>query len=405
MKPFICLTIATASHLCRCEVLFESLKKFHPEALCVAFLIDEWPDGAPPNDLFKIESVTEMGLEALSRRMFRYTGYERASSLKAAAMQRALELFPECSIGLFFDADIEFFAPLSPILDALNTANICLTPHLIDTNLQHGGWKTASKFGIFNGGFFGVRRSPETTRFLNWMDERLVRECYNDVPEGAFNDQRWFDHVPALFDGVVSCRHPGLNVAYWNLGERRLSGSPEAPIVNGERVIFYHYSGWSPLRPSYLSHYQGPSAAPVPEESLLGRLLKNYLEVTEQSIYFRWLTHRCAYDTYRDGRPIDEMDHIYYSEFLQKAMPSECDPYDGLPNSVPLTWVRLVGRVAWLIGYRIDGKRQFLLYRWTRRLLEIASNRGVFSPLHPSRPTISRIQIGANGDVQPLETG
>ena len=71
-------------------------------------------------------------------------------------MKRALELYQDCDVGLFFDADIEFFAPLTPVLEVLEKANVCLTPHLIDTELEHGGWKTASKFGIYNGGFFGV---------------------------------------------------------------------------------------------------------------------------------------------------------------------------------------------------------------------------------------------------------
>ncbi len=53
-----------------------------------------------------------------------------------------------------------------------------------------------------------------------------------------------------------------VNVAYWNLGPRRLTASGGGYLVNGEPLTFFHFSGYDPRRPWLLSRHGGPRRGP-----------------------------------------------------------------------------------------------------------------------------------------------
>ena len=56
------------------------------------------------------------------------------------------------------------------------------------------------------------------------------------MPVGLFVDQRWCDHVPALFDKVKVVRDPGYNVASWNLSTCTVAVRKDGQVsVNGVR--------------------------------------------------------------------------------------------------------------------------------------------------------------------------
>ncbi len=68
----------------------------------------------------------------------------------------------------------------------------------------------------------------------------------------------WMNLAPALFDGVAQCKHPGCNMAYWNLHERALEQRGERHLVNGTYdLCFYHFSGIVVDDSRSLSKYTG----------------------------------------------------------------------------------------------------------------------------------------------------
>jgi hypothetical protein len=69
-------------------------------------------------------------------------------------------------------------------------------------------------------------------------------------------DQNWLNFVPLFFNNVQVLRHPGCNVAYWNLHERRVEKKDNDYIVNEEPLIFFHFSGYSMHQPQKISKHQ-----------------------------------------------------------------------------------------------------------------------------------------------------
>ena len=69
-------------------------------------------------------------------------------------------------------------------------------------------------------------------------------------------DQKWMDLVPGFFDGVYILKHPGYNVAYWNLHGRSIEFKNGDVLVNGEPCYFFHFSGMNPEKLGPISKHQ-----------------------------------------------------------------------------------------------------------------------------------------------------
>jgi hypothetical protein len=50
-------------------------------------------------------------------------------------------------------------------------------------------------------------------------------------------------------------RHPGYNVAYWNLHEREITRVDNRYLINGQPAIFFHLSGFRAEDPNTFSRY------------------------------------------------------------------------------------------------------------------------------------------------------
>ena len=71
----------------------------------------------------------------------------------------------------------------------------------------------------------------------------MSADCVIDPAAGLYLDQRWADLFPALIDRTRILRHPGYDVAYWNLEQRRLRHLDGRWLVNGVPLRTFYFSG------------------------------------------------------------------------------------------------------------------------------------------------------------------
>ena len=166
----------------------------------------------------------------------------------------------------YLDPDIYVYGSMEGLVSRLESRTAIITPH--STSPIEDEMKPAEidfmRAGIYNLGFFGARSCPESLRLLQWWGRRCVELGYNDARQGLFVDQKFIDLVPAFFEGVVIERSPSYNAAYWNLHERNIDTStPGRPLVNGQLLVFFHFSGLSVEKPTEarleISKYQNRS--------------------------------------------------------------------------------------------------------------------------------------------------
>ena len=322
----LCFTSFTFSYLNRARVLFASLRRFHPEWELVALITDEPPPGVALDlsaEAFdRVVYASELGIPNFPGWLFKHDLVEVCTAVKGPFLLQACASDAEAVV--YLDPDTALFASLAPVEALLETHDILLTPHLIEPNeiplaIEDNDVATL-RTGIYNLGFLAVRTTGEGARFAKWWCDRLLTHCFDDIPHGLFVDQRWCDHVPALFDKVKVLRDPGYNVASWNLSRRKVSVEKDGRIlVNGSLLRFWHFTKLGEVGDVMTRRYAG---ANFPVYELWSWYKREVLAATDPAIPGGWW----AYGRYADGRPVARAERILYRRDvgLQAAVP---DPY------------------------------------------------------------------------------
>lgn len=309
----LCYSSFTFSYLNRARVLFQTLRRFHPDWELVALMTDHPPPGfvfEPEREPFdRVVWAEDLGVADFAGWLFKHDVVEACTAVKGPFLLQACETSGADAV-IYLDPDTALFASLDPLVELLGEHDILLTPHLTDPNEDAEAIRdndlSASRTGIFNLGFVAVRASGEGLRFARWWADRLLDWCYDEMPKGMFVDQRWCDHVPALFDKVKVVRDPGYNVASWNLSTRTLAVGKDGVIrVNGFPLRFWHFTKLGPLGDAMTRKY-GAENFPVYE--IWAWYRRRVAAATDPAIPERWW----AYGTYADGTPIAKLHREVY---------------------------------------------------------------------------------------------
>jgi glycosyltransferase involved in cell wall biosynthesis len=293
--------VVAKNYLAHARVLVASLRRQHPGCRVYVLLVDE-PEALfdPAREPFTAVSLAALGLPHAREFCFRYDVVELSTAVRPFLMRHLLTRGHERLI--YLDPDIRVYHPLDAVMQDLDRWPVLLTPHLsapLEPD-QHPGERHILLRGAYNMGFFGVRRGAEADHLLRWLGDRLERECLVDPENGLFVDQRWMDLAPGMVDGVRVLRHPGYNVGHWNVRQRRLGGTAESPEADGQPLVFFHFSGFQPERPSILSRFDVEPVGDEPLRSLLAEY-GNALKAAGFDECSRWpYTHA----TFSDGYPV-----------------------------------------------------------------------------------------------------
>jgi glycosyltransferase involved in cell wall biosynthesis len=303
-------TICSVNYLAYARTLAESVARQDCGVEFICFLVDEVRGRFDCNELgFRVVETKDVGCPWHFDMAARYSVMEMNTAIKPFCFEY---LFRNgVDRAAYIDPDIIVVSPLTELHEAWDAgASIVLTPHSL-TPLDDGKDPDDVRLmrtGAYNLGFGGVRRTPAGEAFVAWWGRHLLNDCIVDLENGIFVDQKFCDLAPCYFDGTFILRHPGYNVAYWNLLGRTVTRDADGTWrANGELLRFFHFSGVVPGdRTVFSKHQDRFTVYDIGEAKLL---LEHYLdrldvhakldgEVLAKLPY--------VYATFRDGTPLTD---------------------------------------------------------------------------------------------------
>jgi glycosyltransferase involved in cell wall biosynthesis len=255
----VAFTIVAHNYIPRARIVADSFIAQHPDSAFYIVVTDyplqvrnrqrQDPRLVPITDI-------DFGAEGFEFMATFYDVMEFATAVKPFALQHFLK---RAVCVLYLDPDIEVYAPLDPLIQSTRSAAISFTPHCLEPIERDGCEPSEAGImmaGVYNLGYVGVSKGAEP--FLHWWSSRLRRDAISDPANHIFTDQRWIDLCIPLFRPHIESS-PAYNVAYWNLDQRPIRREEGNYWVNDEPLRFFHFSGYDPKRPHWISKHQPSS--------------------------------------------------------------------------------------------------------------------------------------------------
>lgn len=297
MIKTVIVTTCSANHLAQAKGLGESVLRFNHGYKLMIGMVDKLA-GRVPHDYyhqFDIVEAHELGLPEFDQMRERYNVFELNCALKVFFAEKAFKKYAAEKV-IFLDSDMLVFDSLRYIEEELDRNSILLTPHIwspFPMDNKRPFEREMLKNGIYNAGFFALKNDRDGQAFLDWWKARMIDQCYVDLKHGMFVDQKWLNLAPVFFSEVKLLDHPGCNIAYWNLHERKLTKQDGKFLVNGQPLLFYHYSGYDIKEPALISRHQ--DRVNMENEPALAEVFRIYQEALMKNKHAEMLGLVCYY--------------------------------------------------------------------------------------------------------------
>lgn len=295
------ITISTVSHLYKAAVLADSIA-IHGYELDIWLVADSeilldfllpsychlrWLNELPTE---KIKLLVDKC--PLDSDQFRW-------SLKPLILQHAI--FEGATSVVYLDNDQYFLQSPETIIAKFYNYSILLSPHFYPDRpeIRGANWFEASfQVGVYNAGFIGVRH--DATAFLNWWFNCCLYAVRKSYFRGLFDDQKYLDAVPALFQQVYSHDIPTWNFAAWNDWNIELNEVGGKLFIGNEPIVFVHFANLTlkefaendhlanGVYKTYIEQFKkyNPASKRIAESPISRRKILNFLRY----LHWRFLT-------------------------------------------------------------------------------------------------------------------
>ena len=330
-------TVVAKNYVAFARALARSLRAHCPGLSFYVLLVDELDGRFDPGvEPFEMLSLGDLVIPGRERLLFRLSLQQMLVTSKPRLLRHLLDGFDAV---IYLDADVLVTGDLTPVIEAVRTGSVALTPHLLSP--LSGPWQAERELailrsGVYNAGFVGVSNTAAARDFLGWWQDRVDLYCRHDPPAGLHNDQRWLDLVPGFFPDVAIVRDPGCNVAYWNLPERRPVLRAEGPVVADQPIRFFHFSGFDPDTPDVMSrHANGLSREGV---AAIRPLLEQYAALVRAEGHAETKNWPYAYGCFDNGVAVPDVAREVYAALGEEA-DAFGNPFSAAPQESYYRWL------------------------------------------------------------------
>ncbi|OGO78963.1 MAG: hypothetical protein A2Y23_02395 [Clostridiales bacterium GWB2_37_7] len=193
-------------------------------------------------------------------------------TLKPVFLEYLLRNFTDITRITYLDADLFFYAKPNRIFDDSNEYSVLLSNHDFSRR-----YKCLEKScGIYNSGFISFGNNAEGLECIDWWKNCCYTLCSNQFRNNQFGDQKYLEQMAIRFKKAFVIKTHGVNIAPWNHSKYIFSCKKNSVLINNEKLICYHFSGFRLLNDLEFSLSFGNERKPNPI------LYKPYLQMIYQ---------------------------------------------------------------------------------------------------------------------------
>ena len=323
-------TIVAKNYIGLAKVLESSIKEHDSDIDFYIFVADEIPAYLMPNlseNVIESKQVLSYSSEEWINMAFKYNLTEFCTAIKPSCFQYIFEN-KGYNKAVYFDPDIYVYSTLKPVYDIIEDVSILVTPHLLFPQLTDNSDIPFLQSGPYNLGFLGLKNTEVSRSLLIWWRRKLIDNCFDDVLDFTFTDQKWMLMIHSYFpqNEIYVCRDIGWNVAPWNFKERRFVKKDSGFEVEyrndssiSDKLVFIHYSGYD-----YKALLSGEEIRPrVMEEDVNFEDVKMMMNIysnalkKDEAIMRKFLDLSYTYATYDNGHVIERFHRRLYRKVYE----------------------------------------------------------------------------------------
>lgn len=159
---------------------------------------------------------------------------------------------------IFVDGDTYTYSSYTEIQNEAENSSLVVIPHItkpLPNDNKFPQNRIISLSGNYNTGVWAA--SKKGLDFIDWWKEQTALFPITRPDAGLVNEQGWLRFAGDFDDNVKIFRHPGYNVAYWNIKQRELDIKENKWHIDKHNLVIVHFSGFKKeLSPSQMSVFQ-----------------------------------------------------------------------------------------------------------------------------------------------------
>lgn len=216
--------------LCMNDSVYKILRKINFENIILTEIKDLEADN---NEL----------IMARTNRIF----HEYCWTLKPIFLYYIMNKYNTAEYYAHVDADLFFFSNIASLFEENPKASIFLTHHR--NSEEFTNYYELS--GLYNTGFVGFKNNNEAKAAVRLWGDMCLKKCTieYDTVNKTFGDQRYVEEWPDIFKNVHIVNSVGVNAAFWNIKNYKVSKKDNIAYLDDIPLIFYHFSGVVILEP------------------------------------------------------------------------------------------------------------------------------------------------------------
>jgi hypothetical protein len=327
-------SICAKNYLSQAYALGNSLKLYAPNDEFFIVLVDEIDDieissefkHLSPKQILQID-VTELA--------FKYDVIEFSTSVKPFFIDYFFKNGYDNVI--YLDPDMVVYNKLDYLTEQLNSFDFIITPHIRKPYLNYKGSTPEEEIlfvGIYNLGFFAIKKSMNGLHFIEWWKNKLLNQCYADKNDALHVDQKWIDFLPSFYPSKVLIeKSPTINMASWSIHEVFFSKIGNKYFVDDCPLLIFHFSGIDILDENCINKKQ--TLFNLTNKTEYKELFTEYKNIVLSNKYDYYKNQKYKYDYFSNGVYIDTYVRRIYRLAVKETFTFDLNLFEVDPrNSV-----------------------------------------------------------------------